>query len=337
MYSNDHTKVVLRICISLTKSMLVAVFVTTFVMLYSAQLAKSDDKAITELVADFKKVLQEKDYQTSMSRLDELSKKSERLGIDFAPTYYLQALRQTTHGNGQQYDPFFKASNSGVIASAFLLPDLNSLSSILPEQKQRYITQSFDLLQERTFAGNWVTPLMMMGVVKQRLGIVRSTEAWFHWYSNVALEGASPAVNAIVLASRKNGDAEIPSLCESIAMSGSILGNPACSGFSQNSNEITNSLKKGVEKYKHQIEENLGPNFEAIKSLVCGELKPEFASGLVCYDALASVDELCFIRTKSHDYPELERVFVCDRTDVRWANDILAGLLKDSLTWSIEK
>ena len=177
----------------------------------------------------------------------------------------------------------------------------------------------------------------MIGLIKQRFGVVRSTEASFHWYSRIALEGSSPAVNAVVLAGRKNGDVESPLLCARIALSGSTLRHPICSNFSQNTNESLENLQNGVENYKHQIEANFGTNFETIKSFVCGELNREFAGGLVCYDALASVDELCFIRTKTKDYAELEGVFVCDRTDVRWANNILAKILNDSLTWSIEK
>jgi hypothetical protein len=317
--------------------MRVGIVFTGFSMCCIPRLAFAVDGSLGKLVTDFKRVLQEEDYQMAMSGLNVIIKRGERLEVTFAPAYYLKALRETTRGNGKQYSPLFRAIDSGVTASAFLLPELNDLSSYSTEQKRHYITASFDLLHERTYFGNWITPLMMVGLIKQRFGVARTTEAAFHWYSRIALEGGSPVVNAIVLASRKNDDIENRLLCARIALSGSIAQHPICSIFSQTIADAEEALQNGVRVYKHQIEANYGAKFETIKSLVCGELKPEFAGGLVCYDALASIDELCFIRTKSKDYPEFEELFVCDQTDVRWINNILAKILKDSLTWSIEK
>lgn len=120
----------------LTKSILVGIFIAASLMCSNAKFARAADEAVGKLIADFRKVLHEDDYQKTMSDLDELTKRGEHLGINFAPAYYLQALRETTHANGQNYAPLFKAIDSSVTASAFLLPELNNLSSISFEQKQ---------------------------------------------------------------------------------------------------------------------------------------------------------------------------------------------------------
>jgi hypothetical protein len=321
----------------LTKFVTLSILIPGLLMCCIPRLACAANEPLERLIADFKAIVQEKDYQRSVSGLDEITKMGERLGITFAPAYYLKALRETTHGNGQLYSPLFKAIDSGVTASAFLLPELKDISSISNEQKQHYVTSSFELLHGRTPSGNWITPLMMVGLIKQRFGESRSAEASFHWYSRIALEGSSPVVNAVVLANKKNSDIENRLLCARTALSGSMARHPICSVFSQTTADVQEVLQSGVRAYKQQIKANYGAKFETIKSLVCGELKPEFAAGLVCYDALASIDEICFIRTKNKDYPELETLFVCDQTDVRWSNNILATILNDSLTWSIEK
>lgn len=311
------------------------IFVCVVLCCLSLNVAVAKTSEVLE--AEFKKTLAIEEYEKFQSSLDNIVQKSERLGIDFGPALYVKALRNVTHAEGRDYQSVLRSIDLEIQAAAFLLPKLVDFPSISETTRKHYLTVGFNLLSQRTTAGNWITPLMMQGLIKERFGQQRMSTSLFNWYAKQALEDASPVANTIALASASGNQLELQDYCERIALTGSVNNHAKCSKFSFNPATSIEKYRNKILAYKSQIERKFGANFASTKAVVCGQLAIKFSDSLLCYDALASVDELCFARTENNVYGQVELLFVCDVEDIRWINSIMADFLKSEFKWKVER
>ncbi len=289
----------------------------------------SNKNDMHELNLRFREAMAESNSETALLLLNSLILDAEINGIVHGPSHFVRALRTRESNDSEIYEKdIFKALDEEIIGASFLLADMQkkNLDNLL---KSKYYSKSIKYLRKLAESQGWLAPFSIK-ILINNFEVTKNSKGpgLYFEYSRAALEAGSPTTSALVLFSGDWSGRDRQEICQAIIAVGSVRPELNCD-LNFFTKDQTKSAK--LEAYKRAVESVSFGKFEIYKKKFCSDLVENMQNSLVCYDAIANIFALCFLRSDNKTYSSLEGLFICSEKDAKWLNQLTAEILESAL------